>query len=109
MEKVVEISEIELLPIHTKKGLTFFASCVLDGRYFIGNIALFTRLNGKGFRCVYPTKVLANGSQISIFYPINKLTGTAIEKKLSEEATRLLDKPGKKLIGKYIFGRGDRE
>lgn len=87
---MVEISEIELTPIRGENGLTFFASCVLDQKYFIGNIALFTRTDGSGFRCVYPTKVLSNGKQIPIFYPINKETGSGIETALSNKAFELL-------------------
>lgn len=85
-----EVSEIELLPIRTKNGLTFFASCVLDEKFFVGNIAVYTRRDGNGFRCVYPTKVLNNGKQIPIFYPINNSVGREIENAISKEASRLL-------------------
>ncbi|MFC1790333.1 hypothetical protein ACFLZP_02515 [Patescibacteria group bacterium] len=84
------ISEIELTPIRAKKGLTFFASCVLDNRYFVGNIAIFTKLDGSGFRCVYPTKRLPNGQQIPLFYPVDKQAGETIQKSISTEARRLL-------------------
>ena len=84
------ITEIELIPIRAKGGLTFFANCVLDGKYFVGNVAVFTRRDGSGFRCVYPTKVLSNGQQIPIFYPIDNQTGREIEVSISKEATKLL-------------------
>ncbi len=87
---MTKITEIELLPIKAKGGLTFFASCVLDSKYFVGNIAVFTKRDGSGFRCVYPTKVLKNGKQIPIFYPINEKVGEKIQTAISVKATQLL-------------------
>jgi len=87
---MTSISEIELIPIKAKNGLTFFASCVLDGKYFIGNLAIFTRLDSSGFRVVYPTKLLKNGTQIPVFYPVNSTIGNKIQKAISKKATQLL-------------------
>ena len=87
---MLKISEIELVPIRTKEGLTFFASCVLDDKYFIGNLAVFTLRDGSGFRIVYPTKMLRNGQQIPIFYPIDSEISSEIQKAISSEATKLL-------------------
>lgn len=84
------ITEIELIPIRAKGGLTFFANCVLDGKYFVGNVAVFTRRDGSGFRCVYPTKKLSNGKQIPIFYPISSDIGSVIEEVINREARKLL-------------------
>jgi len=87
---MTKISEIELIPIRAKDGLTFFASCVLDGKYFIGNLAVFTLRDGSGFRIVYPTKMLRNGSQIPVFYPVDSEISSEIQKAISNEATKLL-------------------
>lgn len=84
------VSEIELVPVRAKEGLTFFANCVLDGKFFVGNIAVFTRRDGSGFRPVYPTKKLSNGKQIPIFYPISSEVGNVIEEVISREARKLL-------------------
>lgn len=89
-EDVTSISEIELVPLRLKNGLTFFADCVLDGKYFLGGVAVFTRRDGSGFRCVYPTKKLINGKQIPLFYPIARDVGQEIEKAISLKATQLL-------------------
>ncbi len=86
----VSVTEIELTPIKTKEGLTFFANCVLDGKYFIGSIAVFTRRDGTGFRCVYPTKVLRNGKQIPVFYPLTLELGQQVENAITKEAEKLL-------------------
>lgn len=85
-----KITEIQLIPIKAKNGLTFFASCVWDGKLFLGNIAVFTRRDGSGFRCVYPTKMLRNNEQIPIYYPLDQDTGNLIEKTISLEAQKLL-------------------
>lgn len=87
---MTNVTEIELIPIRAKDGLTFFASCVLDGKFFVGNIAVFTRRDGSGFRCVYPTKKLSSGQQVPIFYPIDKQTGRKMEVSISKKATKLL-------------------
>ncbi len=84
------ITEIQLVPIMAKEGLTFFASCVLDKKYFIGNLAVFTLRDGSGFRVVYPTKMLRNGTQIPIFYPVDKEVSSEIQHAISNEATKLL-------------------
>lgn len=84
------ISEIELLPIRTSNGLTFFANFVIDHSFYVGNVAVFTRRDGNGFRCVYPTKKLNNGSEIPIFYPINYEVGQEIEEAISQKALELL-------------------
>jgi len=88
---MTKVTEIQLVPMRAKNGLTFFASCVLDGKYFIGNLAIFTLRDGSGFRVVYPTKVLRNGSQIPIFYPIDKNINAEIQRAISNEATKLLE------------------
>lgn len=107
---MVNISEISLIPIRAQKGLAFFASFVIENKFFVGNIALYSRLNRPGeFRTVYPTKILQNGNQIPVFYPINKQVGGEIENVLSEEANRLLNSPEDRLVGRYIFGRGRRD
>ena len=87
---MTKISEIELVPIRAKEGLTFFASCVLDGKYFVGNLAVFTLRDGTGFRVVYPTKMLRNGTQTPVFYPIGQEISSEIQKAISNEATKLL-------------------
>lgn len=88
---MTKISEIELIPIRAKDGLTFFASCVLDNKYFVGNLAVFTLRDGSGFRVVYPTKMLRNGQQIPIFYPVDSQISAEIQKAISDKAIQLLN------------------
>lgn len=87
---MTKISEIELIPIRAQEGLTFFANFVLDGSYYVGNVAVFTKRDGSGFRCVYPTKKLKNGTQVPLFYPINYEVGQEIEDAITQKAQELL-------------------
>lgn len=82
-------SEIELIPVKAKNGLTFFCSFVLDNKFFVGNVAVYTLLDGTGFRLVYPSKTLANGQKLPIFYPIDSKTGITIQQIISEKAMDL--------------------
>ncbi len=102
--KKVAISELQLIPVRFQEGLVFFANFVLDYKYFVGNVAVYTLKNGMGFRLVYPNKKLANGQQVSIFHPINNETGQQIQEIVSKEATKLLEITPTQLQGKYIFG-----
>lgn len=104
MGKNVKISDIQLVPARFKDGLAFFANFVLDGKYFIGNVAVYSLLDGSGFRLVYPDKKLPNGQQIPLFHPINRELGDEIQREVSAEAMRLLAVGNNKLAGKYIFG-----
>lgn len=54
-----------------------FASCVLDGSYYVAGIAIFTRLNG-GFRLVYPTRKVGD-RQLHVHHPISQEMGRAMD------------------------------
>ncbi len=83
------ISEIQIHHLKTSDGLVGFASLVIDGCWFVGNLAIYTRLEG-GYRVVYPTKKLRNDQEIPIFHPISKDAGEAIELAVTETINALL-------------------
>jgi len=86
------ISEIQVIPIKTKDGLVAFTSCVVNNQFYLGNIAIYSSpFASEGFRLVYPTKVLHNGTSLSIVYPINKETGAIIQRRLVEEYLKLIE------------------
>jgi DNA-binding cell septation regulator SpoVG len=85
----MKISNIELIPVKAQQGLICFANCVIDDSLYLGNIAIFTRADGSGYRCVYPTKKLSNGSDIPIFHPIKSQLGKVIEKSISKSVYEL--------------------
>lgn len=87
---MIEITELQLIPIKAVNGLVFFASFVINNDFYVGNVAIFTKRDGSGFRCVYPTKKIKNGQQINSFYPINYEVGQQIEEAVTQKAFELL-------------------
>ncbi|AKM81266.1 MAG: hypothetical protein UT13_C0001G0305 [Candidatus Pacebacteria bacterium GW2011_GWF2_38_9] len=87
---MTQVSEVEIIPVKADSGLIAFASCVLDNKLYLGSIAVYTRLNSEGYRCVYPTKKLPNGQQLQIYYPINTETNQAVEQAVSTKLNQLL-------------------
>ena len=76
-----QLSEIQIFPVKPKDGLIAFASFVLNKDWYMGNVAVITRLTG-GYRLVYPTK-----NERPVFYPLSKELGNCIE----EEVTKKLE------------------
>lgn len=93
MSQEVKISEIEVIPIQPKAGLIGFASFVLDEKYYLSSVAIYTRLDGSGFRLVYPGKKVGERN-INIFHPINQEAGKIIEEEVIKKVNELF---GKKL------------
>ena len=71
------ISEIQFYPVKPKDGLLGFISFVLDGKFWMGSVAVFTRLEG-GYRLVYPTRKVG-GQNINIFHPLCREVSLQIE------------------------------
>lgn len=79
MKSPIEISEINIVPIKPKDGLLGFCSFVIDQSFFIGSVAIYSRLDGS-IRLVYPKK---NGVQCC--YPIKKEIGTALSHAITKK------------------------
>lgn len=91
MNEIV-ISEIQIIPIKPKNGLVAFVSCVINNQFYLGNMAIYSSPSAfVGFRVVYPTKILHNGTSLRIMYPINKETGAIIQRRLVEEYLKLIE------------------
>jgi len=84
----MDVKEIQVIPVKPHNGLIAFASCVVDGKLYLGSIAIYTKLNGEGFRLVYPTKKIGK-TNIPIFHPVNKDMAEAIHKAIVEKLERL--------------------
>ena len=78
----VTLSEIQIVPIKPRNGLLAFASFVLNNAFYVGDIAIYCRLNQEGYRLAYPIKILPNGAKINCFHPINRQSAQAIEEKV---------------------------
>jgi DNA-binding cell septation regulator SpoVG len=75
-----KVDEINIVPVKPNSGLIAFASFVLDTKLYVGNVAIFTRLDGQGIRLVYPTK-----NSINCVHPISREVGDAITKAVQEQ------------------------
>jgi stage V sporulation protein G len=97
MNEEVKISEIQIIPVKPKEGLIGFASFLLDEKYYVSSVAIYTRLDGSGFRLVYPTKKVGE-KNINIFHPINHEVGEAINEAVIKKVNELF---GENLMKNY--------
>ena len=89
--KPTTISEIQFYPVKPQDGLLGFVSFVLDGKFWMGSVAVFTRREG-GYRLVYPTRKVA-GQNINVFHPINPEVGLQVEQAVSEKVAEICSEP----------------
>ena len=95
------------MPVRPRAGLVAFAGCVVNGQFRVDGIAVYTRIDGSGFRLVYPDKTLPNGRSVQVWFPISRAAGRAIEEavsakmhdigrhvELTDEVTRVNDQQG---------------
>jgi len=86
------ITELQILPVKPHNGLVAFISFVLNNQIYLGNIGLYTSPSTpEGYRLVYPSKRLRNGTQVSYFHPINKETGQVIQSRVVEVYEKLVE------------------
>lgn len=85
------ITEVQIMPVKPNNGLVAFASCVLDGSFYIGSIAIHQKLDLSGYRLTYPTKKVLN-HDIHLFHPITKEFSRQIEMAIIEGYQQLLAK-----------------
>lgn len=87
MEKSI-ISEITVTPIKPKDGLIGFINFVIDGKYYLGGIAIHTLRKG-GYRLLFPTKKLTNGLEVEIFHPISQSAYAEVMQAVEPELNRI--------------------
>lgn len=88
----INLSEIDVTPTKPHNGLLAFCSFVINNSFYVGDVAIYSRLDGTGFRLVYPIKVLRNGLKINCFYPINSESAQAIETQVIKAFLELVEK-----------------
>lgn len=81
---ITTVRDIQIVPVKPEQGLIGFASFVVDDRWYIGSVAIYTRLDGQGIRLVYPKKNL-----IDCVHPVNRSIGEAVTKAVQEKLTEL--------------------
>jgi DNA-binding cell septation regulator SpoVG len=88
----IVVSEIQIIPVKPKDGLVAFASCVIDNQFYVGDIAIYTRPDGRDHRLVYPCKILPNGKRINCFHPINQDAGESMKKAIIDKYLEMVSK-----------------
>jgi DNA-binding cell septation regulator SpoVG len=73
--------------VKPNNGLVAFVSCILDNKWHVGNIAVYTRLGG-GYRLVYPTKKIKE-ENFNIFHPIRKDVGDKVEQEVTKKCEEI--------------------
>ena len=91
----LQISEVQIVPVKPRNGLVAFASFVLNGQFYVGDVAVYTRLDG-GYRLVYPTKLLATGKQLPCFHPINRVAGEYVSQAIVSHLENLMRPQGER-------------
>lgn len=102
----IKLTEIQIVPVRPKNGLIAFVSFVLNESFFIGDVAVHSRLDQQGYRLVYPTKILFNGLKINCFKPITREAAQVIEEQVLSKFDNLIEKV-KKMEG-TSHGQYDR-
>ncbi len=94
MTTKIELSEIQIIPIKPRNGLLAFCSFVINDSFYVGSVAIYSILNGGGYRLAYPEKILPNGAKIDCFHPINREAARAIEEPVVAALHALIQKRG---------------
>ena len=95
----LKISEIQVIPVKPNEGLIGFASFVLDERYYVGSVAIYTKLDGSGYRLVYPTKMVGTRN-LNVFHPINGEVGKIIDEAVINKINEIFNESyGNKFYG----------
>ena len=85
-----KITEIEITPVKPRGGLIAFASFLIDEKFYVSSIAIFTKIDGTGYRLVYPTKKVGN-KNLNIFHPINSGVGKIIDEVVIRKVNELFN------------------
>ena len=87
----MQVTEIDIAFVKPKNGLIAFASVVLDDQLYLSGIAVHSKLVGSGYRLTYPTRKVGE-AQFSLFHPIRKPVGLAIERAILEKLKNIMSK-----------------
>ena len=88
----MKITKIKIRKVIPKEGLVGFVSFVLDDCLYIGNIAIFSRLNQSTYRLVFPEKKI-NDKAISLFHPVASQFYFELEKEVNKEFDNVTEEP----------------
>jgi hypothetical protein len=83
----MKITEVQIDFIKPNNGLIALASLVLNGDVFLSSIGIHKKIDGTGYRITYPSK-----GKHSMFYPINRDAGLAIENEIFRQLNDVMKK-----------------
>jgi stage V sporulation protein G len=66
-----KITEVQIFTCKYNNGLLGFAKCVIDDDLYLGSIAIYSKLDGTGYRLKFPNKKVGD-NMINLYHPINK-------------------------------------
>ena len=89
---MTEVTDIQIVPVKPRDGLLAFVSFIIDNSCYVGDVALYSRLDGEGVRLVYPMRTLPNGAKVNVFHPIRKDVAEAIENQVNRAYEDLMKK-----------------
>src|SRR5262245_16414801 len=87
----MDVTEVDVTFVKPRDGLIAFASVVLDDQLYLSGIAIHSKLVGSGYRLTYPTRKVG-GAQFSVFHPIRRPIGLAIEHAIVEKMKNVMRK-----------------
>ena len=94
------IKEVVFYPLRPNdKGLIGFASCLFDNKLSLNSIAVYTRPDGSDYRLLFPSKTLANGKEINVFYPISRQVSEAIKSAVVRKIEEVTEKVEERKYG----------
>ena len=87
MKKPIKIDEINITPIKPQNGLLGFCSFVIDEKFYIGSVGIFSKREG-GVRLLYPKK-----GELDCCHPISREVGSFITETIEEHFNKLQINP----------------
>ena len=81
------ITEVQIDLIKPNNGMIGFASLVLNDCIYLSSIGIHKKIDDSGYRLTYPSK----GTH-SVFYPINRCAGQAIESAIFKKLNDVMKK-----------------
>ena len=87
----MQVTEVDIVFVKPKDGMIGFASLVVDNQLYLSGIAIHRKLVGSGYRLTYPTRKVGE-AQFSLFHPIRKPIGLAIERAIFDKLKNVMRK-----------------
>lgn len=86
----MKIKNVTIKPVTPNNGLIGFASITLNEDIALNSIAIYRKLDGSGYRLVYPTK--GQTAAKYIFHPLTRQMSKEIEQAIFEECKNVFEK-----------------